>query len=433
MCNIYVTVSLPEAIVNLYLILAIIGCKWRRHAVRNLFVSFLISLSAYATFSFIPLFPLRISVNILIHLFIFKALCQFSWRGSTLATTFYFVLILAKESFFAYMLDFASIVTIEGLIDHDPVQIVTVFGLSNILTLFLGLFLSYTNISLSRWFYKQPKEYRRLSENICILFLVLFLIVLYANTQFLYTDPGLYKIVGLVVFVILFIGIALLISFTNKMEKQSVTLVENVYLENMKNLINLIRSQRHDHINQIYVLSNLLQDKKFEEAIEYLGEYRSEIHLTQNLINIDHLPLACLLQSKAEIAIQSHIQIEFDVQTKIPNINMKSYELIQVIGNLLDNAIEAERKEATRKRYIKFSVERMLHTMLVFQVYNANSYIPEDARIAIFHEGCTTKENHSGIGLSIVKRLASKYQGHIEVESEQDEGTTFYVFLPVAM
>lgn len=432
---VYSLVFLPEAIVNWYLFLAIIGLKWRSHGTRNLFICLLISLSAYATFTFIPSFPLKMFVNVMISIFIIKTLGPFSWRGSMIVTLFYSVLILAKEEFFLFLLDFISVMSIESLMDqlHSLEKIVAIHTILNVLTFFLGLFLSYTPLSLSQWIYHQHHEYKSLSEKFCILFLVLFLIFLCANIQFLQMDPGLYRAISFTVFLILLIGIAPLLSFTKRMEKQNVTLVEDVYVEKMDNLINLIRSQRHDHINQVYVLSHLLQAKRFEEAVEYLGEYYSEIRLTQNLLNINHLPLACLLQSKAEIAIQSRIQIEFDVHTMIPKISMKSYELIQVIGNLLDNAIEEEKKELEAKRYIKFSVERMLHTMLVFKVQNANSYIPEEITDTIFHEGCSSKENHTGIGLSIVKRLTSKYQGHIEVESAENEGTTFYLFLPVAM
>ncbi|KZE39344.1 hypothetical protein AV540_03970 [Brevibacillus parabrevis] len=431
----YVAIFLPAAIFNWYLSLVMVGLKWRSHSARNLLACLLLSLSAYAISEMVPSFHIGLLANILLPLFVIKALCHYSWKGSLIVSLFFSALILAKEEFFIFLLDVFSIVSIDSLMEHTYrlEETVRIHILFCIFILFMGLVFSFLNLSLSRWIHHQHHAYRRLTENICILLLVMLLTILCANTKFMQIDLELYRAVSFVVFVIVITGISLIVSFAKKMEKQSMTLVETVYLDNMKNLLNLVRSQRHDHINHIYVLSHLLQAKKFEEATEYLGEYCSEIRLVQNLLNINHLPLACLLQSKAEIAIQSCIQIEFDIRTVIPKINMKSYELIQVIGNLLDNAIEEEKKAVSERRYLKFSVERMQHAMLVFKVNNANSYIPEEIREAIFQEGCSSKENHAGIGLAIVKKLALKYQGHVDVESTKHEGTTFYVFLPVAL
>ncbi|MED1722806.1 sensor histidine kinase [Brevibacillus parabrevis] len=432
---VYVTIFLPAAIVNWYLSLVMVGLNWRSHGARNLFACLLLSLSAYTISVLVPSFHIGVLANILIPLFVIKALCHYSWKSSLIVSLFYSTLILAKEEFFIFFLDVFSIVSTDSLMEYaySLEKIARIHILFCLLTLFVGLVFSFLNLSLSRWIHNQHHAYRRLAENICILLLIMLLTILCANAKFMQIDLELYRAVSFVVFVILITGVSLIVSFAKKMENQSVTLVETVYLDNMHNLLNLVRSQRHDHINHIYVLSHLLQAKKFEEATEYLGEYCSEIRLVQNLLNINHLPLACLLQSKAEIAIQSCIQIEFDIRTVIPKINMKSYELIQVIGNLLDNAIEEEKRAVSERRYLKFSVEQMQHTMLVFKVNNANSYIPAEMREAIFQEGCSSKENHAGIGLAIVKKLTLKYQGHVEVESTKHEGTTFYIFLPVAL
>ncbi|TCP52580.1 sensor kinase SpoOB-type protein [Tumebacillus sp. BK434] len=432
---IYILGSLPEAIVNWYLFLTIVGLSWRTRAARHLVVCLLFSLAAYATYAFLPTLPLRSCANIFLFFLMIKACFRYSNRVSLIIALFYLVLSLAKETLFLYLLDSVSIFPIESVLnrlDHEDQFVILSFVL-NVLSLLTGLFLSYFEISLSRWIYHQNDEFRRLSENICILFLVLFLLILSTSTEFLGTflNLGLYKTVTYVVFIILFIGIFMLVSFAKMIEKQSVSSVENVYVENMKNLMDIIRSHRHDHVNQIYVVSNLLQEQKFEEAIEYLREYSVEVRLAQNLVNIGHLPLACLLLAKAELANQSRIQLEFDVQTTIPQMQMRSYELIQVIGNLVDNAIEEERKAEVEKRYIKLSVERLLQSMVVFKVYNANSFLSEQDRDAIFLEGHTSKEDHTGIGLSIVKRLSVKYEGQIEVESARNEGTTIYLFLPI--
>ena len=129
------------------------------------------------------------------------------------------------------------------------------------------------------------------------------------------------------------------------------------------------------------------------------------------MLHLDHAPVAALLQAKKEIAQVHHVTIKVEVVTSIPAIEMISFELVQVLGNLLDNAIEEEIKAPPGRRIIHVKIDRMLNSFLVFRVVNANSWIEENSTDKVFQEGYTTKEGHLGLGLLTVKRIRFEVPG----------------------
>jgi signal transduction histidine kinase len=58
--------------------------------------------------------------------------------------------------------------------------------------------------------------------------------------------------------------------------------------------------------------------------------------------------------------------------------------------------------------------------------------IPAESLGKVFDPFFSTRDDGTGLGLTIVHRIVDEHDGHIEVESVQGEGTTFHVFLPLA-
>ena len=103
-----------------------------------------------------------------------------------------------------------------------------------------------------------------------------------------------------------------------------------------------------------------------------------------------------------------------------------SAKLEQIVYNLLKNAVEALTEGGT----IDIRIYRQ-GSYLTVKVHDNGPGIPSDIRSQLFDPFFTTKTNGTGLGLWVVYRLTQSLEGVIEVESENDQGTIFYVSVPV--
>lgn len=205
---------------------------------------------------------------------------------------------------------------------------------------------------------------------------------------------------------------------------------DEAYLKHLEQLIQSIRAQRHDHMNHLHVISNLLHAKNYEETENYINELNSKIEMDYSLLNIRHPSLIALLQTKIGFAKLSKIKFEINVKESVSGISIKSYELIQVVGNIIDNAFDAELASATENKEVTLTIDKLLNSMLIISINNLNSFISSQQTQNIFFQGYSLKENHKGIGLSTVANILKKNKSYVEVESNVENGTTFYIFIP---
>jgi len=119
----------------------------------------------------------------------------------------------------------------------------------------------------------------------------------------------------------------------------------------------------------------------------------------------------------------------------LPPLMGDPQQLEQVCINLIMNAIQIMDK---KKKVLKISTGVVLKRMLdnqfqefiVLKVNDNGPGIPEDKIDKIFNPFYTTKVQGTGLGLSISSQIIEEHNGTIEVSSSQDEGTTFYIYLP---
>ncbi len=119
--------------------------------------------------------------------------------------------------------------------------------------------------------------------------------------------------------------------------------------------------------------------------------------------------------------------IEYDIKYDMKNITCNSFECNKIIGNLIQNAIDAVNTEEELEYGIKVFVFKR-HGNTVISV--SNLFDGDSERITrAFDMDYTTKKNHDGIGLSMIKRALAKYYGRIYVEMD-DRVVSFIVNIP---
>lgn len=179
-----------------------------------------------------------------------------------------------------------------------------------------------------------------------------------------------------------------------------------------------IRAVKHDISNHLSAISAYIQCKDYDKAEQYIQRVLEPIESMNNLLHVNNSLIASILYVKNVVAEKSGII--FEISTDFyDEIFIEDLDLTILLGNILDNAIEAcERVKAKEKR-IKLSLG------------SKRNYFYIDCANPVDHEKIqykdkqflTTKEDplHHGIGLKNIQRVVDKYEGDKEISVTENE------------
>lgn len=233
-----------------------------------------------------------------------------------------------------------------------------------------------------------------------------------------------------IIIILVCISIALLvIQLLELTEKESKYEIQTSYLETIEELYAAIRGQQHDLVNHLQVLYGFLQMGNVKEVEQYLITLMGESVNSHNLIDTGNPGLSALLYIKSGIALANDIDFRININNKITNINVPSYELNRIVGNIINNAFDHVMKlEDRAKRVVQFQVNET-EQAYCFEISNFGN-IDEAIKSRLFERGFSTKEGeHSGLGLYIVKNLVNRCEGFLEVLNREQQ-VVFSIHLP---
>lgn len=188
----------------------------------------------------------------------------------------------------------------------------------------------------------------------------------------------------------------------------------NQHMREKETVMMEFRNARHDMKQHFIVLIELLTKEDNQKAIEYLRKLINIEPLSKlGISRTDNIVVDSLVNSKYAVAIRE--QIKFEVDIHIPmQLPFKSADLCILLGNILDNAIEASVMLDQERRYIKFFMKYEKNTLIitVINAYNGELLRNGSGKI-ITNKG--DSENH-GIGLESVRKVTKKYHGSVVIE-----------------
>jgi sensor histidine kinase regulating citrate/malate metabolism len=210
-----------------------------------------------------------------------------------------------------------------------------------------------------------------------------------------------------------------------KIEKDNI-----IKLNNSKEVIDALQGQKHDFINHLNLIAGMLQVEQSKKALDYIFKISQKVESVFSISKIKNIEIAAILGRKCTIAENKGMKVELDISTSLEDLYIDSLELCTVLFNLIDNAIvELENcKEEEKVLTIDIAEHEESYVILI-----GNSYpiLPENLHEKIFEKGYSTKEGEGhGYGLNIVKQIIYKNKGDITVESYENVGTIFTIFLP---
>ena len=119
-----------------------------------------------------------------------------------------------------------------------------------------------------------------------------------------------------------------------------------------------------------------------------------------------------------------------------PNSNIKrrrgrinSHVLVTIIGNLLENAMEAVSSSEKDEKNVEILIDENEKEILV-EVKDTGVGIKKENIPSIFDKGFSTKGSNRGRGLPLLKQIVENLDGKVEVLSEEEVGTKFIVQIP---
>lgn len=203
-------------------------------------------------------------------------------------------------------------------------------------------------------------------------------------------------------------------------------------LDSVRNLTDALRAQQHEYSNRMHTLNGLIELGRYEEASEYLGEISTiNADLAETLHdNIANPTITALLIAKVSIARERGVNLSINAEVPLNDIAIEQNALITIVGNLLDNAIDAA--SGSKDAHVEISVTALEGSRKLIRVHDSGPGLPDPNPEVIFEDGYTTKPprlgGHRGIGLAIVQRLVKQADGDITCFNQN--GATFVVELP---
>ncbi|MGW0959828.1 ATP-binding protein [Streptomyces gelaticus] len=144
--------------------------------------------------------------------------------------------------------------------------------------------------------------------------------------------------------------------------------------------------------------------------------------------------LAALLVGKATVAAERGVALRIAPGTLLPDRLVDPRGLVTVVGNLVDNALDAV--AGADGALVEVGLRAVGRTVEL-RVRDSGPGVPAGHRESIFTEGWSTKEipahGKRGLGLALVRRLAERQGGGVTVDGAADGGAEFTVVLPEAL
>lgn len=205
-------------------------------------------------------------------------------------------------------------------------------------------------------------------------------------------------------------------------------------LEGVRTVTDALRAQAHEFSNRLHTIVGLVELGRPGEAIR-LSTQDAVVHqeLIETLLGrVGDPTLTALLLAKAVVATERGISLRLSDHTLLVDAIDDPRDLVTVIGNLVDNALDAAAGgPVAGGRWVDVAVREEAEAIVV-RVEDSGPGVDPANLERVFEEGFTTKEPGSqpmrGLGLALVQQVVRRRGGEISVT--RDAGAVFTVVLP---
>ena len=201
-------------------------------------------------------------------------------------------------------------------------------------------------------------------------------------------------------------------------------------LTGIKKMAWSLRAQNHEFMNKLHTISGLIQLEEYDEAVKFINVIAANKKNITTIISdkIKNSSLAALILSKYSKCEEARISLVIDENSKITKLPeyMTSEELVSVVGNLIENSIDAVENDGHGNIYVKIFEEQ---DQIKIIIKDNGCGIPENIRESIYQMGITSKAGERGFGMYIVKKIIDEAKGTIDFKV--NAGTQWNISIPM--
>ena len=203
-------------------------------------------------------------------------------------------------------------------------------------------------------------------------------------------------------------------------------------LTGVKQIVDALRANSHEFMNKLHVILGLIYIGDLQEAKKYITNITEKQQKLLSLVTnkIKDPTIAALILGKFSRATELGIYLKVNEEAKLESThkNIDSNDLVTIIGNLIENALESVSKCHKEDKYVYVRVEEF-DNRIEIEVEDSGVGIEKENISKIFKRGYTTKPGSEGVGMALVKETIDNLKGQIAISSEKNGGCTVFVSL----
>jgi two-component system, CitB family, sensor kinase len=201
-------------------------------------------------------------------------------------------------------------------------------------------------------------------------------------------------------------------------------------LDTVRGLAESLRSQNHEAANRLHTVVSLVEMGRTEDALDFATEELEVAQLLTDRVvgSVADPVVSALLLGKTAQAAERGVQLRLGDSTAVTGIPVEQRDAVTILGNLIDNAIDAVSEASTRVIVVELTGSS---EYLWVRVSDSGAGLTPAAQEQVFERGWSTKATDGpvgrGLGLALVVQAVRKYDGKIEVGTSELGGARFVI------
>ncbi|MFC9998289.1 ATP-binding protein [Nocardia sp. NPDC127526] len=191
-------------------------------------------------------------------------------------------------------------------------------------------------------------------------------------------------------------------------------------LDSVRGFAESLRAQAHEAANRLHTVVTMVELGRAKEAVNFAT---AELELSQALIDrltgaVAEPAVVALLLGKVEQAAEYGVELTVTGDTLLDSTDpLTAHEMVTLLGNLIDNALEAVGHD--EDAWVEVTVRREDQDLYV-KVADSGPGMSEEVFEQATERGYSTKTDHHGLGLALVRRLVARHGGELRAQREPE-------------
>lgn len=221
----------------------------------------------------------------------------------------------------------------------------------------------------------------------------------------------------ILIFILNISSLIILAIIAKKEEKRKVSITETTHEKQYQALVTSVRSDRHDLNNHLTVIAGLIKLNNYVAVTSYVNDVVGDVKINNKVLSVRNPILSSMLFTKMTTCQTEKVPFKVDITSEAFSQKMSSTDLIRLLSNLIDNAYEATIELPKERQQIILNMREDRHYDIL-TVKNSSTCKRLDERF--FEVGFSTKStSNRGYGLTIIKQIIKKYNGILEIKTEE--------------